>query len=328
MKPRIYKLTFLFGVLLPAAAWGQASPQAEALFRDGKRLLKEGKVLEACAAFEGSERAEHNLATLLSLADCHEKNHQIASAWASFLEAERQTRGDPAKAPLNTTARTRARALEPRLSYLTINVPDGSRVADLVVVRDGVPLDPAAWNRAIPVDGGDHAIGGRAPGHEPWSTTLTLAPESDKQVVEVPRLVASRPTVDKAAHEAVRRRPAPVAPSTFTTRRWIGIGFAAGGVVPAGVASYLGLQARNLRDEAVSTCPPSACTTAQAAAAQDKNDLARTRALYANIGFGVAGAAVVTGVVLWFVGDPERPNTIAIAPIMDDASGLAVVGRF
>ena len=178
-------LAFALGVLAPIAAHGQASPQAEALFRDGKQLMKEGKLAEACSAFEGSERAEHNVATVLSLADCREKNHQYASAWALFLQADSQTRSDPAKAALNTTAKRRAHGLESRLSYLTINVPDESRIPDLVVTRDGAPVDPAEWNRSIPADGGSHVIAGKAPGHESWSTTVTLQPESDKQAGEV-----------------------------------------------------------------------------------------------------------------------------------------------
>ena len=59
-----------------AVAFAQANPQAEALFRDGKELMKQGKVAEACTAFEGSERTEHSLVTLMNLADCREKNGQ------------------------------------------------------------------------------------------------------------------------------------------------------------------------------------------------------------------------------------------------------------
>src|SRR5215470_14459034 len=177
-------LAFVLGMLAPIAARGQASPQAEALFRDGKQLMKQGKTAEACAAFEGSEHAEHNIATVLSLADCREKNQQFASAWALFLQADSQTRSDPSKATLNTTAKKRAIALEPKLSYLTINVPDESRIPDLIVTRDGAAVDPAEWNRSIPADGGNHVIAGKAPGHESWSTTVMLRAENDKQSVE------------------------------------------------------------------------------------------------------------------------------------------------
>jgi hypothetical protein len=310
--------------LAPTLAWGQASPQAETLFRDGKRLMKEGKLAEACAAFEGSERAEHNLATVMSLADCREKNGQLASAWALFLRAESMTRSDPAKQTLNTTAKTRAIALEPKLSYLTINVPDESRIAELVVTRDGAVVDTAEWNRAIPVDGGEHVIAGRAPGHEPWSTTVHMTAATDRQAVEVPKFKE----LPKLAHvEPPEPKPAsrPDEPSQVTPRRKIAIAIAAGGVVAAGIGIGFGLDARSLRDEALATCPASACTALGAAAAAHENDRARTRALVANVGFGVAGGAVVAGAVLWFLSPPETSRDIAIVP---SASGLAIAGRF
>jgi hypothetical protein len=330
---QLLKLAFLLGVAAPAVAWGQASPQAEALFRDGKQLMKEGKLGEACAAFEGSEHAEHNVATILSLADCREKNHQYAAAWALFLQADSQTRSDPTKAALNRTAKTRALALEPRLSYLTINVPDESRIPELIVLRDGAPVDPAEWNRSIPADGGPHVVSGKAPGHESWSTTVTLKAELDKQAVEVPRFKALPEIVNKSRDAASAQAAAVVVsqapePSPFTMRRKIGIGVAAGGVVVGAVAFGLGISAHSLRDDAVVTCPPASCSTAAAIDAQAKNDSARSRALYANIGFGVAGAAVVAGAVLWFTGKPESPGAIAIAPQVGATTGLAVMGRF
>ncbi|HEX4420619.1 MAG TPA: hypothetical protein VH165_22045 [Kofleriaceae bacterium] len=329
-RSRLSLLAFMIGVAAPAAAWGQASPQAEALFRDGKQLMKDGKLGEACIAFEGSEHAEPNIATLLSLADCREKNHQYAAAWALFLQADSQTRSDPSKAMLNRTAKTRALALEPKLSYLTINVPDESRIPELIVTRDGAPVDPAEWNRAIPADGGAHVIAGKAPGHESWSTTVELRAELDKQAVEVPRFKALPELVNKPARDP-GLAPAPVVPpepSPFTMRRKIGIGVAAGGVVVAAVAIGLGASAQSLRDEAVAGCPTTACTTDGAASSQHKNDQARSRAMVANVGFGVAGAAVIAGAVLWFIGKPESPNAIAIAPQVGATNGLAVLGRF
>lgn len=308
---------FVFSVCLaPALAWGQASPQAEALFRDGKQLMKDGKLAEACAAFEGSERAEHNIAAVLSLADCREKNGQVASAWAGFLQADSQTRADPTKQLLNTTAKQRALALEPRLSYLTINVPDESRIAELVVTRDGVAVDAAEWNRAIPVDGGTHVIAGKAPGHEPWSTQVKVAPEQDHQGVEVPKFKE----LPKLAHVG-----AVVTPSTFTKRRKVALGIAGGGVLIAGVALGFGLDARGLRDDALAACPPESCTVEAAARAQSKNDRARSRAVVANVGFAAAGAAVVAGAVLWFLSPPERAGQVSVVP---QGNGLAVMGRF
>jgi hypothetical protein len=319
------------GIVMPISAFGQASPQAEALFRDGKRLMKDGQLAEACAAFEGSERAEHNVATVLSLADCREKNRQYASAWALFLQADSQTRSDPKKAALNVTAKNRARALEPRLSYLTINVPDESRIPELVVSRDGTPVDPAEWNRSIPADGGSHVISGKAPGHESWSTTVVLRPETDKQAVEVPKFkalpqIVNKPPRDDHGYVEAPRPPPEVNP--WTPRRKIAVGVAAGGVAIGGVAIGLGISASNLHSDALATCPPSACSPQNAADAHAKNQSARTRALYANIGYGAAGVAIGTGVALWLLGKPEAASAIAVAPQVGEVHGLAVAGRF
>jgi hypothetical protein len=328
----IATLAFTLGVLAPIAAHGQASPQAEALFRDGKQLMKEGKLAEACAAFEGSERAEHNVATVLSLADCREKNRQYASAWALFLQADSQTRSDPSKAVLNTTAKRRAHTLESRLSYLTINVPDESRIPDLLVTRDGAPVDPAEWNRAIPADGGSHVIAGKAPGHESWSTTVTLRPESDKQAVEVPRFKALPEIVNKPPRDeaAVQVRVLAPEPSPWTKRRKVAVGAWAVGALAVVAAPVLWLRADSLRNEALSACPQSACSPGGARQATDTNDRARRSALYGNVGGVVAAVAAAGGLALWFTGKPEsaRASEVVIAPQLGEASGLAVLGRF
>jgi hypothetical protein len=162
---------------------------------------------------------------------------------------------------------------------------------------------------------------------------VTLQPESDKQAVEVPRFkalpeIVNKPPRDEATAVQVRA-PAPE-PSPFTRPRKVGIAVAAGGVVLGGVAIGLGLSASSLHNDAVATCPPSACSVKDAADANATNDRARSRARYANLGYGVAGAAIVAAGVLWLTGKPESPRAgqVAIAPQLGDASGLAVVGRF
>jgi hypothetical protein len=335
------RFALMMGVVCAAGvASAQVRPEAEKLFRDGKALMKAGKTGEACEAFEASEKAEHNVATLLSLADCREKNGQYASAWALFLQADSGTRTDASKAALNTTAKSRATALEPRLSYLTINVPDESRVTDLVVSRDGVPIDRAEWNRSIPLDGGPHEISGKAPGHESWSTKVTIAAERDKQSVEVPKfkelpkLVAPPDPQLQLAVRAAVAAASPPAPSSFTPRRKLALGLAAGGVLLAGAGVGFAIDARSLRNEAIATCPPQSCGVEDAALANATNDRARGRAFIANIGFAAGGAAVVAGTVLWLVSGPrtaEAPTkrSIAVAP-QAGAGGVGLVtwGRF
>lgn len=188
---RLHLLTI--PIVLCGAGLAHAQPagaQAEVLFRQGITLKDEGKFGEACAAFDASAKLEPAITTLLNRADCREQNGQLATAWGLFLDAERQTRAatDPPTQQLHLVAIEHAAKLEPRLSRLTVKVPDDSQIPQLEILRGAVPVDVGAWNHPLPVDGGNYTITARAPGYEPWHTTIEVAPEGDTQEVVVPTL--------------------------------------------------------------------------------------------------------------------------------------------
>lgn len=300
----------------PRPGAGLKAAQAEQLFNDGKRLMGEGRIADACTAFEGSYDKDPVVSTLLNLADCREKNHQIASAWNHFLAAERQTRTDPAQAALNQTARTRAAALEPRLSFLIVNVPDDSRVDGLTVSRNGEDVDPAEWNRKSPVDGGTYTIEGKAPAHEPWSAKVTVGAERDIQAVNVPQFKA---LPDPPPGEEL---VGATAPSRWTGKRKASLALVGVGVAAGAGALFLELSARSTYDDST--------LEVDDAKQKDLYDQANSKRLYAQIAGGVAIAAVGTAAVLWFTGKPvTREQATALRPIVGrDKVGLAFAGHF
>ncbi|HEY5922024.1 MAG TPA: hypothetical protein VIV11_10160, partial [Kofleriaceae bacterium] len=180
----------IFAALVATAgalpAYAQLSPQAEQLFRDGRDLVKQGKFAEGCAKLEASQRIEPNINTLLNLAACREKAGQLATAWALFIRAGADARKAGADPKLIQVAADYVSKLEARLPYVTVSVPDTSRVEGLVLTLDGRTLDPAEYNQGIPVDPGKHEVVGRAPGHEPWTTSVSVV-EAERKSVEVPR---------------------------------------------------------------------------------------------------------------------------------------------
>jgi hypothetical protein len=304
-------LTLVAIIASATNASAQNAAQAERLFNEAKALSDAGKTREACEAWEASQKLDPSLATITNIANCREKAGDLATAWEAWISVERQTAGLGKYENLNNTAKTRAGALESRLSYLTINVPDEVRVEGLVVLRDGVQIDPGAWNRALPVDGGKHTISGRAPGHETWSTTVETQPENDKQSVEVPRFKAIRnPGGGKTV--VIDR----TAPSMFTPRRKIAVGVTAGGVVAIAAGAFLGVRARSLSDDAAQRCRPmpDECTTSDAAAAEALSQDAHRTALYADVAFGVGIAAIATGAVLWITSKPPQQAGDSPAP--------------
>lgn len=317
---------------------GPGTAEAEKLFRDGQTLMGEKKYPEACEAFETSQELDPAVNTLANLANCREKNQQYATAWGLFLDLERQTRNDKKQAGLHKAAKERAAKLEGRLSYLTVSVPDEARIDGLVVMRNGTELDSGLWNRAIPVDGGEYVIGGRAPGHEEWETRVAVAAENGRTTVDVPKfkeiqklVVPEKPSPRRDEPPAAERiAPAPrETPGMFTTRRKIAVGVAilgVGGLV-GGVA--LGSSAGNLESQARDLCPSNPC--ADATEANDLLDRAGSRALQANIVLGVGAAALAGAVVLWFLGGPDSPteSNLALSPhISPTHAGLDLAVRF
>jgi hypothetical protein len=333
--------TVCLGAAAPAHA--QSTVEAEKLFRDGKVLMKQGKFADACSAFEASQRIEANIATLTSLADCSEKNGKLATAWGYFLKAESLTRSDAKQTKLNATARQRAAAIEPRLSYLTINLPDESRIEGLVVARNGVVVDPGTFNRAVPVDGGEYEIQGKAPGHEPWTTRVTVKNESDRQSVEVPKfkelpklLEPKQPTTPENPDGVVLDTPPR---PLFTPMRYGALG-AAGVAVGAVVAgAVFGTQSSSLNSDAEDLCVDGRCTAEQAAAANDKRDDAESKAMLANVSFGIGAAAAIGAGVLWYLGAPsdrapsdedaeEEAGEVSLRPHVGDFTGVTLGTRF
>lgn len=296
MRPSLVSVVLMVLTLVPVTASAQ-SGDAEILFRDGKKLMAAGKYAEACLAFDGSFKKEPLPTTLLNLADCREKNGQLATAWGHFVEAARLTRGQDA---MEQTATERAARLEPELSYLIIAVPDDVRVDGLTITRDGQPVDPAEWNRKMPIDGGRHTVVAGAPAHEPWSTTVEVDRARDEASITVPSF--------RALPVRTRDRA-----TGLTGRRKLAIAGWAVGAAALGGALALELAARSSYDDA-----KAATTNPDRVAAYDT---ANDRRLYSGVALGVGVAAVAAGTVLWLTGRRSESIEVAVRP---SASGIAV----
>jgi hypothetical protein len=305
------------------------SAEAEGLFNDGNKLMSEGRIAQACDAFEASNRVEPRAGTLLRLGDCRERNQQLASAWSAYKDSLSRAK-DPRK---HDFATAKATALESRLSYLTVSVSEG-HIEGLTLTRNGKSLDPMLWNRALPVDGGDYVIVGRAPGHEEWQTTAHVPVEGANVSVEVPKFKAlsklvSPPTspsmIEHPDQEAVRSR------GVFTVRRKISIGVAGAGVIGVVVGLVLGMTVKGKQSDAFKLCPDPATPCAQADQSNAFIKSSHTRALEANIAFGIAAAAATGAGVLWFTGAPEAKSAIharVITSLVPGQATLIFVGRF
>jgi hypothetical protein len=173
-----------------SVAHAESGPQeraaAEMLFQDAKRLMKTGKVPEACRKLEESQRLDPRAGTLLALAVCHKNEGKIATAWVEFREALSLAK-KAGRMDRVSLAQKEIAAIEPKLPRLAIVVPAASLVPGLVLRRDGEELGPPLWDTAVPVDPGEHQVSASAPGRKAWEAKVTVA-EGDEAKVSIPML--------------------------------------------------------------------------------------------------------------------------------------------
>lgn len=294
-------------VLMVAMTAHAQSPEAEALFREGKRLLKAGDITAACEKFEASERIEPAPGTQLNLADCWEQDGRFASAWAMFKKAA----ASAAKPEARAEARRRATALEEQLVYLTIEVPAEAEVDDLVITRNDTIVDKGLWNQRVPMDPAEYTITAAAPERKDWSTTVKV--KTKDKVVVIPEL-ERRPRKKKSKGRSGEDSSKPYGSLTF--------GLAIGGGVTVAIATGLAIHSKTLADDADELCRRAACTDTHGV---DLNHRARLEGWVATVGMSLGAAAIIGAIVLWKKSD----KAVSVAPtVTDDGATVSLGGHF
>lgn len=335
-----------------AAPNAQVSATAEALFEEGRVLMKAKKYGEACAKLNASLRIDPAIGTMLYLADCYEKNGQTASAWSMFSDAagaaQQANQGERA-----LKAKLRVQNLAPKLVKLNVTLaPEDSSVAGIELKRDGIVVGAALFGTAVPVDPGDHSIEVAAPGKKPWSGVVKV-PEKAGSVIAfvVPRLedlpppppVEPPPAPTVTATASVAPPPPPTAtvaptatvppppPPADTTVRTVGFFVGGTGLAGAVVAGALGLAAMAKNNEALKYCEGAFC---REQIGVDLTNEAKPLAVGSTVAFIVSGALAATGLGMIIYpsvsGPPDRKAaSVRRSPEVVVGPGtLSVRGRF
>jgi hypothetical protein len=300
----------------PARAAAVDVVQAEALFRDAKRLMAAERYAEACPKLEESQRLDPGNGTLLNLAVCHEAMGKTATAWAEFSEALAQARAN-GRADRERIASERLAELEGKLSRLTVVLAPGVDPKGLEILRDGVPLRAAALGLAVPVDPGKHAIMAVS-GDKRWEMTALVGPSGDRVTVVVP--APSSMTFEQKGGKGLR------------IAAWATGGF---GVAAIGVGAVYGIRALTKNSEASARCPGDICPDQASLAA---NGEARRAATVANVALGVGAASLGAATVLFLLSrtqarsSDEAPQgtqtSLYVAPVFGEAGGIVLGGAF
>lgn len=304
---RILACAALAGALSVApAAQAQTSAAAEALFQEGRKLMDQKRYGEACPKFLASQKADPAIGTLLNLADCYEKNGQLASAWAKFHEAIAlaQRTGRPQR---EQTAKERADKLEPRLIKLTIL----ARASGLEVKLDGTAIDAAALGSPIPVDPGKHKIEATARGKKPFAKDIDVNEKAKSPSVDIPPLEDEPRPVEAGPVTPPPTTDPPKEPKGWPTQKVVGVVAGGIGVVGLGVGAFFGLRTSSKWNDAKGA---GGCSGVPLDCNQTGVDLAsqaKTSGTISTISFIAGGVLLAGGAVLFFTA-PKEKQTAAV----------------
>ncbi len=293
------------------------SSEADRLFLEGRRLIETGQPARACEVLARSQELEGAVGTLLNLGLCHRQCNRLASAWRSYLEAERQASddGDAQRAELG---RMEAAEIERLLGRVVIEVGHEPEPG-LVLHLDGKLLGRDQWGRGVPLDAGPHLLRAEAPGHRPWQVELgsnngsslalrvpPLEPESRGQAkfpVESGRRQGPVAPSATAGTLSSARQASPAEESSLTGREALVLGLGGVGLVALGAGSYFALAAMDKKSDSSAECRSNVCTLRGVALRDEARDHASVATVLGAVGVG----ALVGAGVLW-LSAPAEPE--------------------
>ncbi|MBW2453600.1 MAG: hypothetical protein JRI68_03780 [Deltaproteobacteria bacterium] len=296
---------------------------AESLFRDGKKLMKAGDYGKACPKLAESQRLDPASGTMLAVALCHEREGKVATAWAEYLEADAMAR-QAGRAARSQAAQKRAAALEPLLAKLELVVDDALRDLPSLQIRlDGVVLESAVWDTAVPVDPGERQIEATAEGKKPWQGSVTITKPAERASITI------GPLDDLPPEPAEQSAPPPVVEPEESTTLWVAGGVVGGlGVAALGVGTFFGVRALDQIGEAQDRCSADLCTDPEAVDLNNSGALSADLSTGLLIGGGVATAAGVALLIAAGLDDGEDssadsagPRAFRILPLVEAGDG-------
>jgi hypothetical protein len=318
---------------LDAPAASTPPDRSAELFREGRQLLAEGRLREACEKFDQSLELRRSPGTLLNVGSCRAAMGDLIGAVDAFGSAVVLAEREPPSAKVQAqieAGRRELDAVRARVAHLTLQSPPGEAVE---VVLDGKVVNDLGVSR--PMNPGLHRIEASGSGTRRFELDLVLKEGEVKQITIPPLQDAAEPTAaaaalsatpvvtappahgDPAAVEADAASPSPPVP----TMTWVLLG--TGGALLLGSA-VTGLLALDRKSDLEDECPNDVCPE-DYEPLKEANTLATTTDVLLGVGLASAGA----GVAFWLFADGEEPDAKLSA---DCASarrcGVRLRGRF
>jgi hypothetical protein len=219
---------------------------AERNYNDGVNLMNAGKISAGCSMLAESLRLDRTRGTLLTLAQCHEKDRKWASAWGEYLDAaalyEKPEAGKEPKLERAKEARDAAKRIEPNLQR--VQFAPKEIAPESTFKFDEQELGERVIKAPVLADPGEHRVLIKAPGRKEAVVTFTLVEKAGSITpVDLPALA-----VDDAGKPAASGAPPKLTVTTDTsvgrsqrTTGWIIAGAGAAVGITGGVVAVVGI---------------------------------------------------------------------------------------
>ncbi len=294
--------------------------KADALFKEGRALMKSGNYETACPKLEESYRLDPAAGTGINLGDCFEKQGKVASALLAYQAARALLRpGDPRIGPVEKEVA----ALDKRAPRLTIKLtpgaPDGTTVK-----RDGREVEASKLGVPVAVNPGKLKVVVSAPGRESAVFRVSLVEGKGRELEVGPGESRSGPEQPAAPPAVPKSRGGEASgdPATDSPWRTVGWGVAGVGVIILGLGVASALDANAISQETDGK------TGRDWEEGNEDFKMAKSRTVW----LFAAGSAVAGGGVALVLLSPARPNsstTLRAAPqLAGGGYGLRIEGAW
>jgi hypothetical protein len=343
-------------MVVQPSAWAQTDDDragARVAATEGVKAINEKRWADAADLFTRAESLVHSPVHLLYLARAQEKLGKLVKARENYNRIIREKYG--AEAPdafrqAQSSAQQEVSGLDARLAAITVKL-DGEKGA-VTVTMDGEKVPSALVGLPLPVDPGSHTFvaAGTDLKSDPVTVsvteggkdtiTLTVKPAPGTQAPDA-AVVAAGTQPAAAATTAGAAPPAatstappgtqPSSASSGSSGMKIGGYVALGvGVVGVGLGTVFLLQAKSKKSDADNLCNLSngGCPLSKKSDIESLDNSYKSAGTLSVVGYGVGGAALITGVILLVAsGGQHTESTAAVTPWIGYQSA-GVSGRF
>jgi tetratricopeptide (TPR) repeat protein len=316
--------------LCGSAAAEKDKDKADALFRQGKKLMGEKRYADACQSFEQSFTLDPGIGVQLNVAKCYEEWGKLATAYRAYKKAE-----DLAKETHDSRVgkiHELADQLDTQVPKLTVHMPKNADTDDLKVWIDGAALEISALSEPQLVDPGPHLLEYQVGGAKKKSKVVPSERGGGSEVtLDVPQKTITKPDKpdrpDKPDIEVVKPLPDP-----GRTQKIAAYATGGAGVVMIGISTVLTLSARGKYNDALALNCGGMTNGCNAQGLKDTHD-ARSSANVATVVFLLGLGAVGGGVALYLTAphakktaSSDDEHALYIAPSLTSDGGGIVLG--